>query len=60
MLYQDQIKQKCDFLQNVEAGSQVHVQPSPDIIGGIATSRRMRMSIAQSSEISLCFYKDQI
>ena len=52
MLYQDQIKQKkCDFLQKVEAGSQVHVQPSPDISGGIPTRRTMRMSIAQSSEI---------
>ena len=47
----NQAKKKCDFLQKVEAGSQVHVQPSPDISGGIPTRRTMRMSIAQSSEI---------
>ena len=44
-------KRKCDFLQKVEAGSQVQVHPSPKVRGGKATTRKMKMSIvAQTSE----------
>ena len=51
------VKRKCYFLQKVEAGSQVQVQPSPKVRGGKATTRKMKMCIiAETSEKGICFY----